>query len=166
MRLKNTLNPSDPGTLITAVPLGRGIKAIAAKDGITVIKIRSDRMLLAYGFLRKVFEVFERYKTPIDMISTSEVAVSVTIDNAVNLDKIIEELESYGSVDVSRNMTIICMVGDNIIEQRGYIHEIFSALNNIFVRMISFGGSRHNISVLVSSEDKVNALNTLNEIFE
>ena len=166
VRLKNTLNPSDPGTLITAVPLGRGIKAIAAKDGITVIKIRSDRMLLAYGFLRKVFEVFERYKTPIDMISTSEVAVSVTIDNAVNLDKIIEELESYGSVDVSRNMTIICMVGDNIIEQRGYIHEIFSALNNIFVRMISFGGSRHNISVLVSSEDKVNALNTLNEIFE
>lgn len=166
VRLKNTLSPNDPGTLITSNSEGEGIKAIAAKDGITVVKIRSDRMLLAYGFLRKVFEVFERYKTPIDMISTSEVAVSLTIDNSSNLGRIVDELESYGSVEVKGNMTIICLVGDNIIEQRGYIDEIFAALDHIFIRMISFGGSRHNISLLVSSEDKKNALNSLNNIFK
>lgn len=165
VRLKNTLKPSDPGTLITSFVNGKGIRAIAAKDGITAIKIRSDRMLLAYGFLRKVFEVFERFKTPIDMITTSEVAVSVTIDDKFHLDKIIDELKAYGGVEVNENMAIICLVGYNIIEQKGYIDEIFSSLRRISIRMISFGGSRHNISVLISADDKRKALVSLNKIF-
>jgi aspartate kinase len=166
VRLKNTLRPSDPGTLITASSNGKGIKAIAAKDGITAIKIRSDRMLLAFGFLRKVFEVFERYKTPIDMITTSEVAVSVTIDDKSNLDRIIDELKIYGGVEVNENMTIICLVGFNIIEQKGFKKEIFSALKKISIRMISFGGSNHNISILINDEDKRKALKSLNRIFK
>jgi len=165
VRLKNTLKPSDPGTLITSSVNGKGIRAIAAKDGITAINIRSDRMLLAYGFLRKVFEVFERYKTPIDMITTSEIAVSVTIDDKSQLDKIVHELKTYGGVEVNENMAIICLVGYNIIEQKGYIDEIFSALRRISIRMISFGGSRHNISVLISADDKRKALGSLNKIF-
>jgi len=165
VRLKNTLKPSDPGTLITSSVNGKGIRAIAAKDGITAINIRSDRMLLAYGFLRKVFEVFERYKTPIDMITTSEIAVSVTIDDKSQLEKIVDELKTYGGVEVNENMAIICLVGYNIIDQKGYIDEIFSALRRISIRMISFGGSRHNISVLISTDDKRKALSSLNKIF-
>jgi aspartate kinase len=166
VRLKNTLKPSDPGTLITDKADGKGIKAIAAKDGIVAIKIISDRMLLAYGFLRKVFEVFERYKTPIDMITTAEVAVSVTIDDKANLEKILDELKTYGVVEVNENMTIICLVGYNIIEQKGFKKEIFSALKKVSIRMISFGGSNHNISILISNEDKRKALKSLNKIFK
>ncbi|PJA98480.1 MAG: aspartate kinase, partial [Ignavibacteriales bacterium CG_4_9_14_3_um_filter_30_11] len=146
VRLKNTLNPSDPGTIITSSPKGKGIKAAAAKDGITAIKIKSGRMLLAYGFMRKVFEVFERYKTSIDMTTTSEIALSVTIDDDTYLDDIVKDLELYGSVEVNNDMTIVCVVGDNILEQKGNINKVFDILKNISIRMISYGGSKHNIS--------------------
>ena len=163
--LKNTMQPKDPGTLISNKADGNGIKAIAAKDDITSIKIKSGRMLLAFGFLRKVFEVFERYKTSIDMITTSEVAVSVTIDNTNYLKEIIEDLTYYGNVEVQQDQTIICIVGENIIEQKGYIDKVFEALKHFNIRMISYGGSRHNISILVNSIDKIEALNSLNELF-
>ncbi len=165
VRLKNTMQPDDKGTLITGKTSGDGIKAVASKDGITAVKILSGRMLLAYGFLRKVFEVFERYRTPIDMITTSEVAVSVTIDDTTHLKEIVDELNNYGSVEVNENQSIICIVGENIIEQKGYMDKIFDALKHFKLRMISYGGSRHNISVLVKSEDKKEALNSLNGIF-
>ena len=161
VRLKNTMQPEDEGTLISADSAGEGIKAIAAKDGITSVKIKSGRMLMAYGFLRKIFEVFERYKTPIDMISTSEVSVSLTIDDTTYLDKIIEELKIYGSVEVSENNTIVCLVGSTIVEQKGYISKIFEALKHIAVRMISYGGSRHSISLLIRSGDKKEVLKSL-----
>ena len=122
-------------------------------------------MLLAHGFLRKVFEVFERYKTSIDMITTSEVAVSVTIDNTTYLKEIVEELKEYGIVETVSDQTIICIVGENIIEQKGFIDKIFDALKQFNIKMISYGGSRHNISVLVDSKDKKDALISLNEIF-
>ncbi len=165
VRLKNTMQPEDKGTLITGKAVGDGIKAVASKDGITAVKIVSGRMLLAYGFLRKVFEVFERYRTPIDMITTSEVAVSVTIDDTIHLKEIVDELNHYGTVEVNENQSIICIVGENIIEQKGYMDKIFEALKHFKLRMISYGGSRHNISVLVKSEDKKEALNSLNGIF-
>jgi aspartate kinase len=165
VRLKNTMNPEDPGTLISGDANGKGIKAIAAKDGITAIKIKSGRMLLAYGFLRKVFEVFERFKTPIDMITTSEVAVSVTIDDTTYLSDLIEELKYYGAVEVDSEQTIICVVGENLIEQKGIINKVLEALKHFNIRMISYGGSRHSISILVSANDKKEALNSLNVIF-
>ena len=161
VRLKNTMQPEDEGTLISSKTLGEGIKAIAAKDGITSVKIKSGRMLMAYGFLRKIFEVFERYKTPIDMISTSEVSVSLTIDDTTYLDKIIEELKIYGSVEVFENNTIVCLVGNTIVEQKGHISKIFEALKHISVRMISYGGSRHSISLLIKSGDKKEVLQSL-----
>ncbi len=164
VRLKNTLHPADPGTLITSKPLGKGIKAAAAKDGITAIKIKSGRMLLAYGFIRKVFEVFERYKTSIDMTTTSEIAVSVTIDDDTFLKDIVKDLELYGDVEVNKNMTIVCVVGDNILEQKGYINQVFDSLKNFSIRMISYGGSRHNISILINSEDKKEVLIALNNL--
>lgn len=163
VRLKNTMDPAAKGTLISSESSGTGIKAIAAKDNITAIKIKSGRMLLAYGFMRKVFEIFEAYKTPIDMITTSEVAVSVTIDDTKYLKEILEELKKYGTVDVDTNLTIICVVGDFIAESKGYALKIFDALQNIPVRMISYGGSLHNVSLLVNTSDKKEALISLNE---
>jgi aspartate kinase len=163
VRLKNTMNPTDSGTLITSESSGAGIKAVAAKDGITAIKIRSDRMLMAYGFLKSVFKIFEEFRTPIDMISTSEVAVSLTIDNTENLKKIVGELDKYGTVEIDRDMTIICIVGDIIGEERGFAPKVFSALDGIPIRMISYGGSRYNISVLVPNSHKQTTLQALSK---
>lgn len=162
VRLKNTMQPEAAGTLIGPQSSGSGIKAIAAKDNITAIKIKSGRMLLAYGFLRKVFEIFEAYKTPIDMITTSEVALSVTIDETKYLNEIINELKKYGSVEVDTNLTIVCVVGDFIAESKGYALQIFDALQHIPIRMISYGGSLHNVSLLVNTSDKKEALVSLN----
>jgi len=161
VRLKNTLNPEEEGTLITDDETGIGIKAIAAKDGITAVKIKSGRMLLAYGFLRKVFEIFEIYKTPIDMITTSEVAISLTIDDESRLKEIESELVKFGNVEIDENQSIICIVGDFISESTGSAKKVLEALENIPLRMISYGGSKHNISVLVNQEDKVSALQAL-----
>lgn len=161
VRLKNTMNPSDSGTLITSESGAHGIKAVAAKDGITAIKIRSYRMLNAYGFLKNVFEIFEFFKTPIDMISTSEVSVSVTIDNTKHLNEIVTELKEYGEVEVDTDLTIACIVGDMIAEETGFAAKVFSALQEIPIRMISYGGSHHNISVLVKTELKKQTLQAL-----
>ena len=161
VRLKNTMNPSDSGTLISSESTGTGIKAVAAKDGITAIKIRSDRMLMAYGFLKNVFQVFEKYKTPIDMISTSEVAVSLTIDNTEKLKEILGELDIFGMVEVDENMSIICIVGNIIGEETGFASKVFHALDGIPIRMISYGGSRYNISVLVPNSQKQITLRAL-----
>ena len=163
VRLKNTMKPDDEGTLITDKTIGDGIKAVAAKDGITVVKVKSGRMLLAYGFLTKVFQIFQHYETPIDMITTSEVAVSVTIDDASRLRKIVDELKTLGDVEVSKNMTIVCLVGHNIMNQKGYIKKVFEALNDFSLRMISYGGSRHNISILIPSDSKKNVLEALHK---
>ncbi|MCO6500699.1 MAG: aspartate kinase [Vicingus serpentipes] len=162
VRLKNTLQPEAFGTLITSQTNGEGIKAIAAKDDITAIKIKSGRMLLAHGFMRKVFEIFETYKTSIDMITTSEVAVSVTIDDTKYLKDIVDELKKYGTVETDEDLTIICIVGDFIAESKGYALTIFDALKNIPIRMISYGGSRHNVSILVNTKYKKEALTSLN----
>lgn len=162
VRLKNSLHPEDEGTIISNVSKGGGYKAVAAKDGITAIKIKSDRMLLAYGFLRKIFEIFENYRTPIDMITTSEVAVSLTIDDAGRLENIVSDLKELGHVEVEKNQTIICVVGDFIAEKAGTTVELFTALQGIPLRMISYGGSRHNISLLTDSRYKKEALIALN----
>jgi len=161
VRLKNTMHPSDSGTLITSESIGHGIKAVAAKDGITAIKIRSYRMLNAYGFLKNVFEIFEFFKTPIDMISTSEVSVSLTIDNTKHLNEIVSELKEYGEVEVDTYLTIVCIVGDLIAEETGFAAEVFTALKNIQIRMISYGGSHHNISVLVKTDLKKQTLQAI-----
>ncbi len=163
VRLKNTMNPTDSGTLITSETDGTGIKAVAAKDGITAVKIRSGRMLMAYGFLKNIFEVFEKYKTPIDMISTSEVAVSLTIDSTKNLNQIKAELDTYGTVEVDQEMSIICIVGDIIQEEKGFASKVFNALDGIPIRMISYGGSRYNISVLVPTIQKKKTLQALSD---
>ncbi|HEX8517927.1 MAG TPA: aspartate kinase [Bacteroidia bacterium] len=162
VRLLNTMQPQAKGTVITSSATGDNIKAVAAKDGITAIKIKSGRMLLAYGFLRSVFEIFERYKTPIDMITTSEVAVSLTIDNTKNLDAIISELKEFCSVEVDSDLTIVCIVGSFTAEKEGYALRIFDALKHIPIRMISYGGSENNVSVLVDSKLKKDALVALN----
>jgi aspartate kinase len=167
VRLLNTMEPNAAGTLISAESEKGKIKSIAAKDGITAIKIQSSRMLLAYGFLRKVFEIFERYKTPIDMITTSEVAVSVTIDYLDNLDKIIEELHAFGSVEVDKDQSIVCVVGDFSAEKHGYAARVLDSIKHIPVRMISYGGSNYNISLLINTSDKTEALKSLHgRIFE
>ncbi len=163
VRLLNTMQPEAKGTLISEHAAGDRITAVAAKDGITAINIRSGRMLLAYGFLRNVFEVFERYKTPIDMITTSEVAVSLTVDNDRNLDAILKELAGFGSVEIDRSQTIICIVGNFTAEKQGVAVKIFDALKNIPIRMISYGGSENNVSVLVDTKDKKDALVALNK---
>jgi aspartate kinase len=167
VKLLNTMEPDAPGTTITAKEQGSGVKALAAKDGITAIKIKSTRMLLAYGFLRKVFEVFEKYKTSIDMITTSEVAVSVTIDDLSHLAEIIKELEIYGTVEVDRNQTIVSIVGNMIAESKGSMAKIMDCLKDYPIRMVSYGGSRHNVSLLVEAKYKNEALKSLNEgLFE
>jgi aspartate kinase len=167
VRLKSTMDELAPGTLITQRLTDKGIQAIAAKDGIVAIKIKSARMLLAHGFLRKIFEVFEVHKTSIDMITTSEVAVSLTIDNDLYLSEIVAELELLGTVEVEKNQTIICVVGNLVAEKTGIIKDVFNSLSAIPIRMISYGGSRHNISILVNSEYKIQALRDLNKgIFE
>ncbi len=163
VKLLNTMDPDAKGTVIAENKSGSGIKAVAAKDGITAISIKSARMLLAYGFLRSVFEVFERHKTPIDMITTSEVAVSLTIDTDKYLPEIIEELEKFGQVTVEKDQSIICIVGSVSFDESGYAQRVFSALSQIPIRMISYGGSENNISVLVKSEFKKPALQALNK---
>ena len=163
VRLKNTMDEKASGTLITEKGSEDTFKAIAAKDNITAIKIKSSRMLMAYGFLRRVFEVFEHYKTPIDMIATSEVAVSLTIDNQTHLASIETELKKFGSIEVDKDQTIICIVGNHIMEKQGALHKVFNSLANIPVRMVSCGGSANNVSVLVDSQYKNQALNALNE---
>lgn len=163
VRLKNTMAPEAPGTIINSVQdVSEGIKAIAAKDGIIAIKVKSLRMLMAYGFLRRVFEIFEKYKTPIDVITTSEVAISVTIDNAYYLDSIVSELRPFGEVEVDHDQSIICIVGNLVAEKPGLVGKIFNALEKVPVRMISYGGSRHNISVVIDSKYKADALKKLN----
>lgn len=163
VRLLNTMQPEAKGTRISSKATEDSIKAVAAKDGITEIKIKSVRMLLAYGFLRSVFEIFERYKTPIDMITTSEVSVSLTIDNTKNLDAIVNELQEFCTVDVGRDLSIVCVVGSFTAQKRGYAVRIFDALKDIPIRMISYGGSENNVSVLIDAKQKKDALIALNK---
>lgn len=163
VRLKNTMEPDAEGTIINN-DLGRGtIKAVAAKDNITAIKIKSSRMLLATGFLRKVFEIFESYQTPIDMITTSEVGVSMSIDNNAHLDEIVDELKKYGTVTVDSDMCIICVVGDLDWHNVGFETIATDAMKDIPVRMVSYGGSNYNISFLIKEEDKKRALQSLSD---
>ena len=161
VRIKNTMDPDAEGTVIDNVLVRGKIKAVAAKDNITAIKVKSSRMLLATGFLRKVFEIFETYNTPIDMVTTSEVGVSVTIDKTANLTKIMDELKKYGTVTVDSNMCIICVVGDLDWSNVGFETLVTDAMQNIPVRMISYGGSNYNISFLVREQDKKRALQNL-----
>jgi aspartate kinase len=163
VKLLNTMHPDAKGTLITEKAGSVGVKAVAAKDNIIAIRIKSSRMLLAYGFLRKIFEVFEKYRTPIDMITTSEVAVSLTIDNATHLKEIIKELEPFGSVEVDKNQVIISVVGNEISQTEAMVKKLFGSIMNIPVRMVSYGGSPHNISLLVPSEFKTQILQQLNK---
>lgn len=161
VRLLNTMEPTAEGTLIENKLQRGSIKAVAAKDNITAIKIKSGRMLLAYGFLKKVFEIFEKYETSIDMITTSEVGVSLTIDNEKNLSKIEDELKALGTVTIDRDMVIICVVGDLEWTNKGFEAAALEALRNVPVRMISYGGSNYNISFLIKKEDKTKALRLL-----
>ena len=163
VRLKNTMEPDDIGTLITSQSILSDYKAVAAKDGISVLRIRSDRMLMAYGFLRKVFEIFETYKTPIDMITTSEVAVSITIDDSQYINQIAKDLQELGSVEIEVDQTIICVVGDFRTERTGSAPEIFEALNTIPLKMISYGGSPHSLSLLIDKSNKIDALKLLSK---
>ncbi len=163
VRLKNTMEPEDEGTLIQSGSALSDYKAVAAKDGISVLRIRSDRMLMAYGFLRKVFEIFEAYRTPIDMITTSEVAISLTIDNPQYLSQIAKDLKELGSVEIEENQTIVCIVGDFRTERKGSAPEIFKALNNIRLKMISYGGSNNSLSLLIDTNDKTRALKQLSK---
>jgi aspartate kinase len=163
VKLLNTMQPEAKGTIITEMPNGNGAKAIAAKDGIIAIKIKSSRMLLAYGFLRKIFEVFEKYRTPIDMITTSEVAVSLTIDNETHLDQILKELQPFGTVELDHHQTIVSIVGNEVAATPSIITKLFDAMEGIPLRMISYGGSRHNISILVNGQFKEKTLQVLNK---
>lgn len=162
VKLLNTMQPDAAGTTITKEAGSVGVKAIAAKDGIIAIKIKSSRMLLAYGFLRKIFEVFEKYRTPIDMITTSEVAVSVTIDSDTFLKEIVKELEPFGSVEVDRDQTIVSIVGNEIAETKDILSRLFDSMKQVPVRMVSYGGSRHNVSLLIPSDSKQQTLQLLN----
>lgn len=163
VRLLNTMQPEAPGTVIFNTKPTQTIKAVAAKDNITAIKIKSSHMLLAYGFLRKVFEIFEKHQTSIDMITTSEVGVSVTIDNERCLEPILKELSEFSNVTVDRDMVIVCVVGDLEWQNRGFEAEVVNALREIPVRMISYGGSNYNISLLIRKADKIRALQLLSK---
>ena len=163
VKLLNTMQPSAKGTLITKSAAAQGVKAVAAKDGITAVNIKSSRMLLAYGFLRSVFAIFEKYKTPIDMIATSEVAVSMTIDSLISLNEIVAELETLGSVSVTPNQTIISIVGHNLAQSPDLLKNIFTGITHIPVSMVSYGGSPHNVSILVPADQKNETLQALNK---
>ncbi len=163
VKLLNTMDPTAAGTVISNETEKNKIKAVAAKDNITAINITSSRMLLAYGFLRKVFEIFETYKTSIDMVCTSEVGVSVSIDNTNNLNQILNELKKFGTVKVDHDMCIICVVGDLDWHNVGFESSAAEAMKEIPVRMISYGGSNHNISFLISAIDKKRALQSLSQ---
>ena len=162
VKLLNTMQPEAKGTTIAEQAGSVGVKAVAAKDGIIAINLKSSRMLLASGFLRKVFEVFEKYRTPIDMVTTSEVAVSVTIDHAAHLKEILKELEPFGTVETEDNHTIISVVGNEIAQTPDVLSKLFEALSPIPVRMVSYGGSKHNVSLLVPSQYKTQTLQLLN----
>ncbi len=162
VKLLNTMQPLAAGTVIQKTTSTKGAKAIAAKDGIIAINIKSSRMLLAYGFLRKIFEVFEKYKTPIDMVTTSEVAVSVTIDNGSQLKYILKELEPFGTTEVEEGQTIVSIVGNQIAETKDVLLKIFDGLSHVPVRMVSYGGSKHNVSVLIPSSFRNETLQKLN----
>lgn len=164
VRLLNTMEPSAPGTLISNETEKGKIKAVAAKDNITAIKIKSSRMLLAHGFLRKVFEIFESYQTPIDMVCTSEVGVSMSIDNTKHLNEIVNDLKKYGTVTVDHDMCIVCVVGDLEWENIGFEARAIQAMKDIPVRMISYGGSNYNISFLIRESDKKRALQALSDV--
>ena len=164
VRLKNTLDPDAEGTIIDNVIVRGKIKAVAAKDNITAIKIKSSRMLLATGFLRRVFEIFESYQTPIDMICTSEVGVSMSIDNSTHLNEIVDELKKYGTVTVDTDMCIVCVVGDLDWSNVGFETLATDAMKDIPVRMISYGGSNYNISFLIKEKDKKRALQNLSDV--
>src|SRR5450432_2966040 len=163
VKLLNTMQPEAKGTLITQLAGSNGVKAIAAKDGIIAIKIKSSRMLLAYGFLRKIFEVFEKYRTPIDMITTSEVAVSLTIDSTVHLKEILKELEPFGTTEIDNDQTIVSIVGNELATTENMLAKLFEALKPVPVRMVSYGGSPHNVSVLIPSSYKTETLQLLNK---
>jgi aspartate kinase len=163
VKLLNTMQPEAKGTLIVELAGSVGVKAVAAKDNIIAIRIKSSRMLLAYGFLRKIFEVFEKYRTPIDMITTSEVAVSLTIDSSFHLKAILKELEPFGTTEVDENQAIISVVGNEISQTTDIVKKLFGSIKNIPVRMVSYGGSPHNISLLISAEYKTQILQQLNK---
>lgn len=163
VKLLNTMQPNASGTIIKKEAGTVGVKAVAAKDGIIAVKIKSSRMLLAYGFLRKIFEVFEKYKTPIDMITTSEVAVSVTIDNEEHLTEIINELSNFGSIEVEKEQTIVSIVGNEIAKTDSILKNLFVAINEVPVTMVSYGGSPHNISLLLPSAYKTKTLQLVNK---
>jgi aspartate kinase len=163
VKLLNTMQPSAAGTVIRKEAGSVGVKAVAAKDNIIAVKIKSSRMLLAYGFLRKIFEVFEKYKTSIDMITTSEVAVSVTIDTDIHLEEIIAELSIIASVEVEKGQTIVSIVGNEIAQTASVLKKLFDAIDEVPVTMVSYGGSHHNISLLIPSEHKVKTLQLINK---
>ncbi|MET0242202.1 MAG: aspartate kinase [Flavitalea sp.] len=163
VKLLNTMQPEAKGTLIAEQAGSVGAKAVAAKDGIISINIKSSRMLLAYGFLRKIFEVFEKYRTPIDMVTTSEVAVSVTIDTTVHLKVIVKELEPFGKITVEEGLTIVSVVGNEIAQTPEVLSKLFDALSVVPVHMVSYGGSKHNVSLLVPSIHKTQTLQLLNK---
>jgi len=163
VKLLNTMQPEAKGTTIQENGHNSGAKAVAAKDGIIAIKIKSSRMLLAYGFLRKIFEVFEKYRTSIDMITTSEVAVSVTIDSDANLDAIVQELEPFGNVEIDKDQTIVSIVGNDIAQTPDVMKKVFEAISSIPVRMVSYGGSSNNISLLIPAKHKKETLQLINK---
>ncbi len=163
VKLLNTMQPSAAGTVIKKEAGTVGVKAVAAKDGIIAVKIKSSRMLLAYGFLRKIFEVFEKYKTPIDMITTSEVAVSVTIDSDLHLAEIVAELSNIASVEIEKDQTIVSIVGNEIAQTASVLKKLFEAIDEVPVTMVSYGGSPHNITLLLPSAHKTKTLQLINK---